>query len=176
MSLTEPRAVALPAASRIDMIYAAVNLADAFAIDLPPGTSRNPEVLARFVFSHQPRWISVLMNVRDTMVAGLGLKTGRSLESAGADASRIGIFKLYEANALEVIMGEDDKHLDFRASALYQPAAEAKADRPCLVFSTVVHCHYTLGRMYLAVIAPFHRLVVQAYLRRAAQVGWPREP
>jgi len=36
-----------------------------------------------------------------------------------------------------------------------------------------VHCHNRLGRLYILVIAPFHRLVVQASLRRAAQIGWP---
>jgi len=39
--------------------------------------------------------------------------------------------------------------------------------------STVVHCHNLLGRTYLRVIAPFHRLVVKASLDRAARVGWP---
>ena len=67
----------------------------------------------------------------------------------------------------------DDKHLDFRASAFYQ--AGAPSERPRFVLSTVVHCHNALGRTYLALIAPFHRLVVQAYLRRAAEVGWPSD-
>src|SRR5688572_17483859 len=114
MSLTQPRSVPLPPESRIAAVYADVDLADAYAIDLPPGTARSPEVLARFVFAHQPRWIAVLMRIRDVLVGGLGLKTASSLSSAGAVGPRIGIFKVYEANCVEVIMGEDDKHLDFR--------------------------------------------------------------
>ena len=175
MSLTQPRAVPLPSGSRIAAIYAHGNLADAYAIDLPAGTARSPEVLARFVFAHQPRWISILMGIRDTLVAGLGLKTGKSLRSVGADGSRIGIFRVYEANSLEVIMGEDDRHLNFRVSALYQPAVQSSTDGPRLVFSTVVHCHNRLGRWYLGLIAPFHRLVVQSCLRHAARIGWPSE-
>jgi hypothetical protein len=175
MSLTHPRAVPLPPESRIAAVYAHVNLADAYAIDLPPGTARSPEVLAKFVFAHQPRWISILMRIRDALVGGVGLKTARSLSSGGAVGSRIGIFKVYEANSVEVIMGEDDRHLDFRASALYQPAAQSGADGPRLVLSTVVHCHNSLGRAYLGLIAPFHRLVVKSYLRHAARVGWPIE-
>ena len=175
MSLTQPRAVPLPPESRIAAVYAHVDLADAYAIELPPGTARSPEVLARFVFAHQPRWISILMWVRDALVGCLGLKTAKSLSSAGAAASRIGIFKVYEQNSVEVIMGEDDRHLDFRASALYQPPTQFGAGRPRLVLSTVVHCHNRLGRGYLGLIAPFHRLVVKSYLRHAARVGWPRE-
>ena len=112
MSLSEPHAVPLPPESRISAVYAEVNLADAFAIDLPPGTARSPEVLARFVFAHQPRLVSVLMRIRDALVGGFGLKTASSLSSVGAAGSRIGIFKVYEANSVEVIVGEDDKHLD----------------------------------------------------------------
>lgn len=173
MSFDQPSAVALPSASRIAAVYAHVNLADAFAIDLPHGTARDPELLARFVFAHQPRWIAVLMRIRDSLVAAFGLKTSKELTSPRAKGARIGIFKVYEANAVEVIMGEDDKHLDFRASALYEPAASAGSAR--FILSTVVHCHNRLGRGYIALIAPFHRMVVQAYLRRAASVGWPRE-
>jgi hypothetical protein len=41
--------------------------------------------------------------------------------------------------------------------------------------ATVVPCHNLLGRAYIFVIAPFHRMVVKASLRRAAMLGWPRE-
>jgi hypothetical protein len=152
-----------------------VDLADAYAIDLPPGTARSPEVLARFVFAHQPPWISMLMRIRDTLVAGFGLKTARSLRSVGPEGARIGIFKVYEANAVEVLMGEDDRHLNFRASVLYRPSAQPGADKPRLVLTTVVHCHKGLGRGYLGLIAPFHRLVVRSYLRHAAEIGWPQD-
>ena len=175
MSLSEPHAVPLPPESRISAVYAEVNLADAFAIDLPPGTARSPEVLARFVFAHQPRLVSVLMRIRDALVGGFGLKTASSLSSVGAAGSRIGIFKVYEANSVEVIMGEDDKHLDFRVSALYQPPLQASAGGSRFVLSTVVHCHNRLGRCYVGLIAPLHRLIVRSYLRRAARMGWPRE-
>lgn len=173
MSLTDPRAVPIPKASRITSIYDRVSLSDAYAIDLPMGACRNPEVLARFVFSHQPRWILVLMQARDILVAGFGLKTARGLKSDRTDSSRIGIFKVYETNEVEVIMGEDDKHLNFRVSALCPPQAESNASGPRLVIATVVQCHNALGRAYIGLIAPFHRLVVQACLRHAAKMGWP---
>ncbi|MEO5626866.1 MAG: DUF2867 domain-containing protein [Dokdonella sp.] len=177
MSLTQPRAVSIPQDSAIARFFDSMNLSDAYAIDLPAGTARNPEVLARFVILHQPRWVRALMRIRDALVAGVGLKTARLLVSSGVDASRIGIFKVYDSNALEVVMGEDDKHLDFRVSVLCRPREHASADGggPCLVLSTVVHCHNRLGRMYIAFVAPFHRLVVQAFLRRAAKTGWPIE-
>ena len=175
MSFDRPLAVPVPPESRIAAVYSRVDLADAFAIELPAGAPQDPEVLARSIFAHQARWISVLMRIRGVLVAPFGLKTASGLTSEGAQGSRIGIFKVYEANAVEVVMGEDDTHLDFRVSALYQPAAQASAGRPRIVLSTVVHCHNALGRCYIGLIAPFHRMIVKSYLRRAARRGWSRE-
>ena len=166
--------VSLPEESRIATLYSSVNLADAYAIDLPVGASTNAEQLARFIFSHQPAWINGLVTVRDTLVAGLGLKTAKQLESLGAmnKGSRVAFFKIYSSTPTEIVLGEDDKHLDFRLSVLCsgQPSLTGKRR---LTMSTVVHCHNSFGRLYLGLIAPFHRLVVQASLRRAARVGWP---
>ncbi len=175
MSRAEPHAVPLPRESRISAVYTRPNLADAYAIDLPLGTARDPELLARFIFAHQPRWVAALMDVRDSVVSVLGLKTGRSLRSASEQLNRIGIFKVYETHRFEVLMGENDKHLDFRASVLYREAQGSQCEAS-LVLSTVVHCHNLLGRVYLTLIAPFHRLVVQSFLRHAARLGWPLEP
>jgi hypothetical protein len=70
-------------------------------------------------------------------------------------------------------LGEDDKHLDFRMSVLRSPGFSPTLGGQ-LTVSTVVHCHNRLGRAYILVIAPFHRLVVKASLRRAAHIGWPK--
>src|SRR5437870_10583233 len=106
--------VSLPPESRIAKAYASTNLADAYSIELPIGASTNPELLARFIFSQQAPWISSLMSVRDALVAGFGLKTAKQLQSIGAEdkASRVGIFKIYSTSQSEIILGEDDKHLD----------------------------------------------------------------
>ena len=161
--------VPVPSRSAITHLYKSMNLADAFAIRLPAGTSGNPDLLARFILSHQPSWIGWLLKVRDTIVACFGLKTAKHLASL---ANRIGAFKVYSTNQTEIVLGEDDKHLDFRISVLCSAEAEPEGSRQ-LVFSTVVQCHNRLGRAYIFVIAPFHRLVVKASLLRAARVGWP---
>lgn len=167
--------VALPAHSGVAGVYPAVHLADAFAIALPPGSTQDPEVLARFIFAQQPAWIGKLTKLRDLIVAAFGLKTTRELASLGnsAKAQRVGIFKIYSTGQNEIVVGEDDKHLDFRVSVLCsgEPGLGSGGQ---LTLSTVVHCHNLLGHAYLSVIAPFHRMVVKASLRRAAQVGWPR--
>ena len=167
--------VALPAQSGVNHVYTSVHLADAFAIGLPLSASGDPDLLARFIFSHQPSWIGKLTSVRDLIVARFGLKTARHLAPLAADAKAdgVGIFKVYSSSATEIIVGEDDQHLDFRVSVLCGAGPDPESS-PRLTLSTVVHCHNRLGRAYLFMIAPFHRMVVKASLRRAALVGWPR--
>ena len=167
--------VALPVESGVCQLYKATNLADAYAVTLPESTITNPELLARFIFAQQSPWISALMRSRDTLVAGFGLKTsGQLMKAEGlAKANRIGMFKIYSTSTYEIILGEDDKHLDFRLSLLYQPRPSAVSS-PHLILSTVVHCHNHLGRAYIFIIAPFHRLIVQSMLRRASRTGWPK--
>lgn len=169
--------VALPSASCISRFYASTDLADAYAIRLPAGASTDPETLARFIFAQQPRWVGRLMSVRDLLVAGFGLKTAAQLQNPAVAGQhpRVGIFRIYEKRPHEIVLGEDDKHLDFRLSVLHETlpaAADGRAGQ--VVLSTVVQCHNRLGRLYILLIAPFHRAIVQAVLRRAARNGWPR--
>ena len=173
--LTRAEQVALPSQSAVATAFKSVNLADAFLIRLPSDASMNPDVLARFIFSVQPSWIGALTNVRDAIVAGFGLKTAKRLATLSGDAtaSRIGIFRVFGTDETEVVLGENDSHLDFRVSVLCTSGSPPNTGNQ-LTLSTVVHCHNRLGRAYLRVVAPFHRQVVKASLRRAARVGWPK--
>jgi hypothetical protein len=167
--------VSVPGESRVAGMYDAPYLADAYAIRLPEDAITDPELLARFLFAHQPSWVAGLLSVRDALVARFGIKTARQLRTLPRPAGdeRVNIFRIYERRPHEIILGEDDKHLDFRVSVMREMRALSTGPRPYLIVSTVVHCHNRLGRTYITLIAPFHRLVVEAGLRRAARLGWP---
>ncbi len=167
--------VALPSQCSISHIYKPMHLADAFSIQLPANASTNPDLLTRFIFMHQPTWIGALTKLRDAIVACFGLKTAKHLATLTGDARdhRVGIFKIYSTGASEIVIGEDDKHLNFRISVLCAAGPAPESNRQ-MVVSTVVQCHNRLGRVYIFVIAPFHRMVIKASLLRAARIGWPR--
>lgn len=167
--------IEIPAESAIARFYESTDLADAYSVKLPMHTITNPEQLARFIFAQQASWIKGLMKIRDALIAGFGLKTSAQLtaHSANRQAGRVSIFKIYSTTEHEIVLGEDDKHLDFRLSVLCPAPVERSGERH-LVLSTVVHCHNRLGRVYIFFIAPFHRIIVQACLRRAACAGWPQ--
>jgi Protein of unknown function (DUF2867) len=63
-----------------------------------------------------------------------------------------------------LVAGFDDKHLDFRV--VVDVAAADHGRR--VTATTLVLTHNLLGRAYLTVILPFHRLVVRALLRQVA--------
>jgi hypothetical protein len=44
----------VPSESRVAQLYDTTNLADAYAVRLPEGAITDPELLARFIFSHTP--------------------------------------------------------------------------------------------------------------------------
>jgi hypothetical protein len=172
------RSVALPPDAAVTTLYQSTGLADAYAVRMPPEASSDPELLARFMFSQPSPWVAGLMRLRDALIACFGIKTSRRMRGTGVTdrGGRIGIFKIYSKSVNEIVLGEDDKHLDFRISVLRQIRATASGPVPYLTVSTVVHCHNRLGQTYLWLIAPFHRLIARATLRRAAQAGWPAAP
>ena len=165
--MSKAHAVPVPSDCVLAPLYAGADLLDAFAVHLPAGANDDLEVLARAGFERQAWWIRALTRVRDAMMATVGVKSSRAIgAAAAARGSVIGFFPLLSKSARELVVGEDDRHLDFRVAILLRTGAAGVRE---LVVVTVVHCHNRLGRAYLAVIAPFHRVIAQASLEQAAR-------
>ncbi|QWG23385.1 DUF2867 domain-containing protein [Bradyrhizobium sediminis] len=109
-----------------------------------------------------PRWIDALLSLRNLIVAPFGLKTSAPNRSGTADI--IGLFPVLSQTPDRLVAGFDDKHLDFRVVV---DVAGSGASRN-VTATTLVLTHNLLGRVYLATILPFHRLVVRAMLRQVA--------
>lgn len=165
--------VNLPEQTQISKLYEPTHLADAYAVELAADATDNPEQLARIIIGSLAPWARGLLNTRDAIVSVFGLKTVRQLRISGAKSAQnyVGPFKIHASNSTEVILGEDDSHLDFRLSILVSPSA-VPGRNARVIFSTVVQCHNWLGRAYLFAITPFHRLIAMHTLGRAAQSGW----
>jgi hypothetical protein len=76
-----------------------------------------------------------------------------------------GVFAVHSATQDEVILGTDDRHLDFRVSILRSVPDDFVA------ISTWVRPHNIAGRAYLAAVYPFHRIIVARCLASAARLG-----
>ncbi len=97
-----------------------------------------------------------------TLVTPFGLKT--SLPSEIAPANAIGLFPILSETPDRLVAGFNDKHLDFRV--VVDVTASGQGRR--VTATTLVLTHNLLGRAYLAMILPFHRLVVRAMLQQVA--------
>jgi hypothetical protein len=126
------------------------------------------------LFAHPPDWFRQLLILRDRIVAPLGLRPSGAadhkpieIKPAYIVGEKIARFTLFGQNDAEIIIGGDDKHLDFRVSV--RRWTEAGASRVAL--TTMVSPHNFLGRAYLFVILPFHRLGVRTLLGNAVEAG-----
>ncbi|HTI00325.1 MAG TPA: DUF2867 domain-containing protein [Acidisoma sp.] len=163
----------LPQDCSLAPLFDSADLADAYAVSLPEYAASLPiEELAGRLLGNPARWFRALLAIRDRVMAPLGVKTSGELRHAsqGDERQRVDFFPILSQTEHELIMGDDDRHLDFRASLLRRKDAAGQGVE--LVMTTVVHCHNSLGRAYIAAIRPFHSLVVRSNLRRAERAGW----
>src|SRR5258707_4173264 len=153
--MIKAHAVPVPSDSVLAPLYVGADLLDAFAIHLPARASDDLEVLARALFERQAWWIRALTWVRDAVMATAGVKSSRAIgAAAAARGSVIGYFPLLSKSAGELVVGEDDRHLDFRVAILLRTGA---AGGPELVVVTVVDCHNRLGPPHPPPMPPVHR-------------------
>ncbi|MFD8027150.1 DUF2867 domain-containing protein [Streptomyces lavendulae] len=139
---------------------------DAVAVDLPPGT--DAEGFARLLLSRPPRWAGRLMAVRDRLVAPFGLRVRErtARDTRIEPGVRKGPFTVLEVREDEILCGDDDKHLSFRASFAVRPQPDGSGWEG--VCTTVVRFNKPVGRLYFRLIEPFHHLIVASMLSRAA--------
>jgi hypothetical protein len=115
---------------------------------------------AEAMVTRQARWIDGLIALRNLLVAPFGLKTSGAAEGVARDM--VGIFPVVSQTPERLVAGFNDKHLDFRLVVDVTPAGPGRN----VTATTLVLTHNWLGRAYLAVILPFHRLIVPAMLRK----------
>lgn len=158
-----------PMQSRLADWYRTADLVDSFAVQLPMGSDANIRSVGQAILGQPAPWFKALLSIRDGVVRPFGLQTSAELRGSSAEEDRIDFFPILSAYDNELILGKDDQHLNFRISVLLQKGVSG----PDLVFATTaVRCNNRLGRIYLATIKPFHRLVVRSNLRRAVNTGF----
>jgi hypothetical protein len=135
------------------------DFADAFSMTIP-GTGADAREVAALCFSRLPDWAGWLLALRNAVMRPFGIKTDEMMQS----------LPVLREDAGEVVVGLNDDHLDFRT--------QFRVDRICLspdgpglsliTLTTIVRTHNRLGRIYLAIIMPVHKLVVRSLLKRVA--------
>src|SRR5262249_26307984 len=119
------------------------------------------EHAARAVFADPPHMARCLTALRDVIVAPFGLKASIDFRDRGL--GKIDVFPIISSTDAEVVVGGDDKHLNFRIWISIQPSLRGSE----VTISTLVKVNNLLGRAYLFVIMPFHKLMSRSLLKRS---------
>ncbi|TAV64750.1 DUF2867 domain-containing protein [Rhizobium leguminosarum] len=134
------------------------NWADCYQVDVRV-SGLTAEDAARLAIGHFPAWVRSLMRIRDAAVGVVGLKPSTHHLSAHTDM--IGIFPVISRSPGQIVLGIDDRHLDFR---LVIDVDSADGVLQVIRATTLVDRKILLGRLYIAAITPFHKLVVGSAL------------
>ncbi|MGY4305074.1 hypothetical protein ACVIJ6_002317 [Bradyrhizobium sp. USDA 4369] len=140
---------------------AGADFADAFRVTVE-ASALDARTAAELMLGQAPTWMAALLKLRNLLVRPFGLKT------SGADARHsrpmIGIFPVVDETPQRIVLGFDDRHLDFRV--VIDAASHGETSQ--VTATTLVQTHNALGRIYLTIIMPFHRLVAKTMLRQVA--------
>ena len=128
------------------------NYTDKFSDTIHTAKFINAAELSELFFS-VPRWITVLMIIRNIIMKPFGLKKGRCL----SDLVHI------ESENLATV-SKNDKHLDLEIAFITE-RMECGSQR--ISVSTKVRLHNRFGKCYFAIIKPFHNLICKTLLQRA---------
>jgi hypothetical protein len=136
---------------------------DSFRIEVP-GRDIDARAAAERMMSKSALWIETLMRLRHMIVTPFGLKTSGQHENPPRET--IGLFPVLTQTPDRLVAGFNDKHLDFRVVIDVAAAETGPNSGQQVTATTLVRTHNRFGRIYLAVITPFHRLIVPAMLRK----------
>jgi hypothetical protein len=150
-----------------------IDHADAFHCLFQTSDHITIEQVIHAFFAAAPSWMHTLFNIRDAIVKQFGLKTINRKERERMrrefviqPGASLGLFNVFSNNEREVIMGEDDKHLNFRVSFLLEKRDDQTYE---LYFMTIVKFHNWLGKIYFLPVKPMHALVVKTMMRNTVK-------
>jgi hypothetical protein len=145
-----------------DSILAGAQFADAFRVTVTDARL-DARGAAERIFSRSPRWVKMLLDLRNRVVAPFGLKTSAVREARSG--GMVGMFPVLSETPGRLVAGFNDHHLDFRVVVDVVPMGEARE----VTATTFVLTHNWLGWAYLTTIIPLHRLITKTMLRQVCE-------
>jgi hypothetical protein len=127
-------------------------------------TSESVDDITTKIFSASG-WSDSLMKLRDALVGAFGLKTSKAEKKYISPLYKVGekavLFTVVDRNENEIVMAENDKHLNFR-TAVYIERGEANTH---IYLSTLVKFNNIWGKLYFLPVKPFHKLIIKSLLK-----------
>lgn len=124
------------------------------------------EVISNKIFNTTPTWIAFLFKIRNSIANIIGLKY--ELPADFNENFKVGgyikFFKIFDITEHQVVLGADDKHLNFKA--VITRTTEASYN---IKVTTLVEYNNHLGKVYMTIVKPFHRIVIKRMIKNAYQ-------
>jgi hypothetical protein len=140
----------IPEKSKLLAGFEIADYCESYRIKNP--ANENIEEITAQIFN-LPKWIKGLMKIRDWMVKPFGLKTSKEIKPGE-------IFPVLCHEKNEILMGMDDKHLNFRVSVLIDREISS------VYITTIVLFNNLFGKIYFQCIKPFHQLMITSIMKR----------
>lgn len=145
---------------------------DSYQIEFVDKKNISPTEIGKAFFLSGPKWVEKLFSLRNKIVGLFGLKTSenttdrkKQLDDFKCEpGEQLGLFKVFSKTNNEVVLGEDDRHLNFRVSLLLGQLLN-ETEKKTLTITTTVHFNNWFGRLYFLPVKPFHKLIVPTMLK-----------
>ncbi len=147
---------------------------DSYRVRLNQTNNSSSHMIELFfaVFGHHPWWIKLVLLSRSFVAKQFGLETPSvsdilhsAVKPTYSIGDTIGPWPIFSKTTRELIVGRDNRHLDFRLSLLKRTIDQCEE----LVISTTCKVHNRFGKVYLFFVVPFHKWGVKTLIRRAVQ-------
>lgn len=126
------------------------------------------------IFGHHPAWMKWALILRHRFMSLFGIAVPSTSEVLNFNrqshyclGDKIGVWPILALSESELIVGSNNKHLDFRLSVLKFEQGE----KICVAVSTVCDVHNFFGKCYLFAVTPFHRWGVKHIIASALLAG-----
>jgi hypothetical protein len=122
------------------------------------------ELISNKIFNTTPKWVAILFSIRNHIANLIGLK--HEIPKDYNEDFKIGgyikFFRIFNIKEDEIILGANDKHLNFRA--IISKTLDASYN---IKVTTLVEYNNRLGKIYMTIVKPFHRIVVKRMVKNA---------
>jgi len=113
-----------------------------------------------------PKWVDFLMRIRGSLVKLFGLNSGKKKNITESIyypiGTKAGYFNVIDRNENEIVMAENDKHLNFRTAVM-----KKKSELDCSIYlTTIVRFNNIWGKLYFLPVKPFHQIIIKSLLKR----------
>ncbi|WP_347925228.1 DUF2867 domain-containing protein [Pontimicrobium sp. SW4] len=117
-------------------------------------------IISKLVFGTMPKWVGFLMKIRNNIVKVFGLKTEKpeDYHPEFKVGGYVGFFQIFSIQHNEIILGADDKHLNFRVS-IYN----SNENQFNIKVTTLVEYNNRFGKIYMFIVKPFHHFIVKKW-------------